>query len=75
MDGAGSAARATIKEAKVAKKNVGDCFRRIGPFVSIGGVELERLVLLGKCPSAPLGRNDRAVRGDPRLPAVLGGVF
>jgi hypothetical protein len=65
MDSAGRWARATIKGAKVARKTVGDYFRRIGPFVSIGGVELERLVLLGKCPSAPLGKNDRAVRGDP----------
>jgi hypothetical protein len=38
----------------------------LGPRLSIGGVELERLALLGKCPSAPLGKNDRAVRGDPR---------
>jgi hypothetical protein len=37
----------------------------LGPPVSFGGVELEGPALLGKRPSAPLGRNDRAVRGDP----------
>jgi hypothetical protein len=49
----------------------------LGPRVSFGGVELEGLALLGKRPSAPLGRNDRAVRGDPYRwcahDAVLGG--
>jgi hypothetical protein len=58
-----------MKGAKVAKE---ECWRagpeELGPFLSSGGVERERpcrSCVVGERPSAPLDRNDRAVRGDP----------
>jgi hypothetical protein len=66
MDSAGDWLGLRWMGRRLRRRMLATVSEELGPRLSIGGVELERLALLGKCPSAPLGKNDRAVRGDPR---------